>query len=180
MRNRSVAVAGFGALALLLAACGSTSPGSAYGSSSASSSPSMASSSPSQSASSAAQLKTARTRLGTVLVNASGFTLYYYTKDTATASACSGGCATAWPPLMGTPQAAAGVTLTGRFGTIMRSGGAVQATYNGHPLYTFASDTSPGQVTGNGAAGGTWRAAVIATGAAPSPSPTHSSGGYGY
>jgi len=143
----------------------------------------MPASSPTPSASvQAAQLKTARISLGTVLTTVGGFTLYYYTKDTSTTSACNAACATAWPPLAGAPRAASGVTLTGKFGTIMRSGGQLQATYNGHPLYTFASDTSPGQVHGNGAAGGTWRAAVIAKAAAtPSPTPTHSSaGGYGY
>jgi predicted lipoprotein with Yx(FWY)xxD motif len=78
----------------------------------------------------------------TVLTNAQGFTLYSFAPDTSTTSKCYGSCAASWPPLRG-PVAAAGVT--GTFGTIKRSGGSVQATFDGHPLYTFAGDTAPGR-----------------------------------
>jgi predicted lipoprotein with Yx(FWY)xxD motif len=98
-----------------------------------------------------------KTSIGPVLADSKGFTLYWYSKDTGMTSACTGGCATAWPPVIGKPAAAMGVRLTGKFGTITRTGGMKQATYKGHPLYTYAGDTAPGQVKGNGL-GGVWHA----------------------
>ena len=83
----------------------------------------------------------------TVLANAKGFTLYWFAPDTATTSNCNGSCAAYWPPVKGPVTAGPGVT--GRLGTIKRSGGSVQATYNGHPLYSYVGDTSPGQARGN-------------------------------
>jgi predicted lipoprotein with Yx(FWY)xxD motif len=71
-----------------------------------------------------------------VLTNAEGFTLYSFAPDTATKSACYGDCAAYWPPVTGIPAAGPGVT--GRLGTIARSDGVTQATYNGYPLYTYA------------------------------------------
>ena len=82
----------------------------------------------------AGSLKTARIGGATVLTNAEGFTLYSFASDTATKSACYGDCAAYWPPVTGTPAGGQGVT--GRLGTIARSDGTTQATYNGHPLYT--------------------------------------------
>jgi predicted lipoprotein with Yx(FWY)xxD motif len=129
------------------------------------------------------------TSLGTVLTNASGLTLYWFAKDTSTTSACSGPCAANWPPVSGTPQAGTGVTLPGTLGTIMRPGGTAQATYNGHPLYTFVGDTSPGQTSGNGVNGygGLWYAVKVTSSAGSSPTPANpapatssSGGGYGY
>jgi predicted lipoprotein with Yx(FWY)xxD motif len=83
----------------------------------------------------------------TVLANAKGFTLYWFAPDTATTSKCNGMCAAYWPPVKGPVTAGPGVT--GRLGTIKRPGGPVQATYNGHPLYTYIGDTAPGQAHGN-------------------------------
>jgi len=83
----------------------------------------------------------------TVLANAKGFTLYWFAPDTATTSKCNGTCAAYWPPVKGPVTGGPGVT--GRLGTIKRSGGAAQATYNGHPLYTYIGDTAPGQAHGN-------------------------------
>jgi predicted lipoprotein with Yx(FWY)xxD motif len=82
-----------------------------------------------------------------VLTNAKGFTLYWFAPDTATTSRCTGSCAAYWPPVFGTPQAGPGVT--GRLGIISRPGGGVQATYDGHPLYSYIGDNSPGQANGN-------------------------------
>jgi len=82
-----------------------------------------------------------------VLTNAKGFTLYWFAPDTATTSRCTGSCAAYWPPVFGTPRAGPGVT--GRLGIISRPGGGVQATYDGHPLYSYIGDNSPGQANGN-------------------------------
>jgi predicted lipoprotein with Yx(FWY)xxD motif len=93
------------------------------------------------------ELKAAQFSGQTVLTNAGGFTLYSFAPDTSTMSNCNGTCATYWPPVTGTPAAGPGVT--GRLGTIKRADGSTQATYNGHPLYTYVGDTSPGQRNGN-------------------------------
>ena len=67
--------------------------------------------------------------------------------DTATASKCYGSCTAYWPPVKG--PVAAGGGVTGKLGTIRRAGGSVQATCDGHPLYTYMGDGSPGQANGN-------------------------------
>jgi predicted lipoprotein with Yx(FWY)xxD motif len=82
-----------------------------------------------------------------VLANADGFTLYWFAPDTTTSSKCFGSCAIYWPPVSGSPAAGPGVT--GKLGTIKRPGGGLQATYNGHPLYTYIGDRGPGQANGN-------------------------------
>ena len=82
-----------------------------------------------------------------VLTNAKGFTLYWFAPDTSARSVCYGTCAAYWPPVTGTPVAGPGVT--GRTGTISRTGGGTQVTYDGHPLYTYVGDTAPGQTSGN-------------------------------
>jgi predicted lipoprotein with Yx(FWY)xxD motif len=92
-----------------------------------------------------------------VLANARGFTLYSFAPDTPTKSVCNGSCAAYWPPVKGPVTAGAGVT--GRLGTIKRSDGSTQATYDGHPLYTYVADSAPGQAHGNdlNLNGGLWR-----------------------
>jgi predicted lipoprotein with Yx(FWY)xxD motif len=75
-----------------------------------------------------AMLEKVKTSIGPVLADSKGFTLYWYSKDTMMTSACTGGCTTAWPPLTGKPAAGMGVHLVGKFGTITRSGGVLQAT----------------------------------------------------
>jgi predicted lipoprotein with Yx(FWY)xxD motif len=114
-----------------------------------------------------------------ILTNSQGLTLYYRTSDTAT-SVCTGGCAQAWPPLLssgsGTPTSSS--TLPGTLAVLNDANGA-QVTYQGHPLYTFASDTKPGQTTGQGIAGiwfvaTTSLAAKGSSGGAATPTPTSS------
>src|ERR1700755_2423985 len=83
-------------------------------------------------------LKTAKIGGATVVTNAKGFTLYWFVPDTATTSKCNGSCATFWPPVKGPATAGAGVT--GKLATIKRADGLAQATYNGHPLYTYVGD----------------------------------------
>ena len=115
-----------------------------------------------------------------VLTNSAGFTLYWFAPDTSTTSKCTGSCATYWPPVKGPATAGSGVT--GTLGVITRPDGTMQATYNGHPLYTYAADGAPGQNKGNGLniSGGVWHEVTL-SGAAPAPSvSTSSHGGYGY
>jgi predicted lipoprotein with Yx(FWY)xxD motif len=123
-------------------------------------------------------LKTAKIGGATVLTNAKGFTLYSFAPDTPTMSKCNGTCAQTWPPVKG-PVKAPGVK--GKFGTIKRSNGMVQATYNGHPLYTFVGDTAPKQAKGNGlnVNGGVWHE-VTTSGTAKSGGGSSSGSGTGY
>ena len=83
-----------------------------------------------------------------VLTNGSGRTLYWFAPDTPSSSACYGSCAAYWPPVIGTPEAGPGVTLS-KIATIARTDGSIQVTYAGHPLYTYIGDTAPGQASGN-------------------------------
>jgi len=92
-------------------------------------------------------LKTTVIGGATVLTNARGFTLYSFAPDTPASSKCYGSCAAYWPPVTGTAAASPG--LPGRIGAIIRTGGARQLTYNGHPLYTYIGDSAPGQANGN-------------------------------
>lgn len=179
MRNRWLAAPVLAAAVIGLAACGSSSPSS---SSTTPAAPAAAGGSASSS-----QVKTGSTSVGTVVVNAQGHTLYWFAIDTPTASNCTGTCVTFWPPVKGPVTAAAGVSLSGKFGTIKRADGTLQATYMGHPLYTFAADSAAGMAGGNGKnlSGGLWWAmtpsgAKPTAGAAPQPSGSTSSGGYGY
>jgi predicted lipoprotein with Yx(FWY)xxD motif len=94
-----------------------------------------------------ATLKTVKIGGVDVLANADGVTLYWFVPDTTTSSKCFGSCAIYWPPVSGSPAAGPGVT--GKLGTIKRPGGGLQATYDGHPLYTYIGDRGPGQANGN-------------------------------
>jgi predicted lipoprotein with Yx(FWY)xxD motif len=173
-------IPGRGRLRILLALLGAATAATALvacSSSGASSSSPSSSSSPAAAASST--VKTATIAGATVLTNSKGFTLYSFAPDTSTTSKCNGTCAQNWPPLTG-PVTAAGVT--GAFSTITRSDGSVQATFDGHPLYTFVGDTAPGQAKGNGlnAAGGLWHE-ITTSGTAPAAgSSSGSAGGSGY
>ena len=115
-----------------------------------------------------------------VLTNGKGFTLYWFAPDTSTKSNCNGSCATYWPPVQGPATAGAGVT--GKLATITRSDGSMQATYNGHPLYTYVGDKAPGQDKGNGLnlSGGLWHDVTVSGAAAPASSGSASAGGGGY
>jgi predicted lipoprotein with Yx(FWY)xxD motif len=98
-----------------------------------------------------------------VLTDAQGFTLYWFSQDTPTRSACTGDCGAYWLAVTGSPTAGPGVL--GTLGTIPREGGTRQATYDGHPLYTYVGDASPGENHGNdiNLNGGTWHE-VLASG----------------
>ena len=174
MGNRRWAPAALAAVALIVAACGSSSTSSA-GSSSTPSSTARASSS-----ASSAALRTATIGGATVVTNAKGFTLYWFVPDTSTKSNCNGTCAAFWPPVKGPVTAGPGVT--GTLGTITRSDGSAQATWNGHPLYTYVGDTAAGEAKGNGVnqSGGVWHEVTVSGSAAPAASPSSGSGGGGY
>ena len=157
------------AAAAALAACSSSATSSPT-------SPGSTTSSGSPAAAAAGTVRTAKIGGATVLASSTGFTLYSFAPDTSTTSKCYGTCAANWPPVKG-PVTAAGVT--GTFGTIKRSDGSVQATFDGHPLYTFVGDTAPGQNKGNGlnASGGLWHEVTTSATPAPAGSSTPGSGG---
>jgi predicted lipoprotein with Yx(FWY)xxD motif len=169
-RLRMLLLPAAAAAAAALAACSSSGTPSGTSSGGGSSA---------QAAAAAGSLKTAKIGSVTVLTNAKGFTLYSFAPDTPTKSNCNGTCAQNWPPVKG-PATASGVK--GTFSTIKRSNGATQASFDGHPLYTFVGDTAPGQAKGNGlnVAGGLWHE-VTTSGSAPAgSSASGSGGGYGY
>ena len=172
MRNRWLVPAGAAAAVLVIAACGSSGNGGSGGSGG-----SPAASAPA--ASSGSALKTMKVGSATVLADSKGLTLYWFVPDTSTKSNCNGSCIHYWPPVTGPVTAGSGVT--GHLGTITRSNGTKQATWDGHPLYTYIGDTAPGTDKGNGLnlSGGVWHA-IILTGHAAAASPKASSGGGGY
>jgi predicted lipoprotein with Yx(FWY)xxD motif len=97
----------------------------------------------------------------TVLTTATGQTLYYFTADTPTSTACTGQCLTFWPPLLsiGTPNSA---TPLPHQLSVLNDASGKQVEYDGHLLYTFAQDSASGQVKGEGiqSFGGTWHVAT--------------------
>jgi predicted lipoprotein with Yx(FWY)xxD motif len=101
----------------------------------------------------------AKSRLGRILVDSKGVTLYDFVKDKGGSSSCYGACAALWPPLItkGKPHAGTGVRAS-LLGTTKRKDGKLEVTYNRHPLYYFVSDRKPGQTTGQGVNqfGGPW------------------------
>lgn len=175
---------------VMLAACGGSSGGGTNTSAPAGGSGGSSSSAPAASGSSSVIVKIAKTDAGTALTNAAGFTLYTFQADKGTTSTCYGACAQFWPPVIGTAHMAAGQNISGHFGTTTRKDGKIQVTYDGHPLYTYAGDTKPGQAAGNGINqdGGIWNVITTAAGggagagasAAPSSSPSSGGGGGGY
>jgi len=103
-------------------------------------------------------------RLGTILANPQGRTLYYFLPERGGKIVCSSSaCTTYWPPSItagGNPTGGAGVT--GQLGLIARAGGAQQITYNTWPLYTFSGDSAADQTNGQGVVGfgGKWLVAT--------------------
>ncbi len=135
--------------AMLVAAC--SSGGSSSSTDAASSSPAGASapSSAAASGSGATVITTATSSGNTFLTSGSGRAIYLWAKDAGNASACTGACAAAWPPVTGTATAV-GSAKASDLGTITRSDGTKQVTYDGHPLYYFVGDSGPGTATGQG------------------------------
>jgi predicted lipoprotein with Yx(FWY)xxD motif len=170
-------VAGLAALAIAVSACASSS------SSSTTSGSTPAGSGPASSAAASGGTTLAARTIGgqQVVTNSQGLTLYWFAPDTSTMSKCTGSCAALWPPVKGPATADAGVT--GTLGTITRPDGTTQATYDGHPLYTYVADTAPGQANGNGlnVSGGLWYEMTV-SGSTPAAgaSAGASEGGYVY
>jgi predicted lipoprotein with Yx(FWY)xxD motif len=144
------------AMALIAAGCGSSSNdsstssgsgggGGAYGGGGASTKPASSTGSGVVSVDNNA-------KLGKIIVDSQGNTLYYFEKDKQNggASTCSGACAQVWPPYTasGSPKAQSGASAS-KLGTIKGSDGATQVTYNGWPLYTYVGDKAPGDTNGN-------------------------------
>jgi len=149
--KRSLVLAFSFFIALFLAACGSytTSGGGPYGGGSTNPTPTTGGSR------SSAVLQTATATVKgqseTVLTDATGKTLYYYTADSATQPTCSSSCAQMWHPLLfaGSGEPSSSTPLAGKLSVQMDANGS-QVEYNGHPLYTFSGDTAPGQTNGEG------------------------------
>ena len=198
-RARLAAGAGsaFG-VALLVAACSTGSSGTAAA---GSSSPAGASSSSAAAGGSGSTvITTVSSSAGTFLATSSGHAVYLWSKDGDGMSACTGACTGAWPPVTTTGQVtASGGAKSSDLGTITRSDGTKQVTYDGHPLYFFSGDSGPGMASGQGndGFGAKWwlvspsgsdvTSAVTAftksgsgTSPAPAATPTSSSAGGGW
>jgi predicted lipoprotein with Yx(FWY)xxD motif len=153
-RNKSVAFIASAAallLALGVAACGGSDNSATAAAPSSTTTPSPAPASQTSTSGGETVGTASGGALGTILVDSHGDTLYVFDKDTGSTSTCSGACASSWPPLRadGKPTAGSGVTAS-MLGTTPRSDGKPQVTYNGHPLYTFTADQSPGETNGQG------------------------------
>jgi len=177
--KRSLVIA-FGLfMALFIAACGSytTAGGGAYGSSNTNP-PAATPTTGGSSSSAVIQTATAtvKGKSQPVLTNTHGMTLYYFTADSATQSACSGSCAQTWPPLLftGSGGPTSSASLTGTL-SIQTDANGSQVEYNGHLLYTYSGDTAPGQTNGEGLFG-KW---FVATPTLSVQGGGSTSGGYG-
>ncbi len=119
-------------------------------------------------------IETSTTDLGTFLVDGDGNTLYLFTSDSPGTSTCEGQCLEAWPPLTGDVTAGDGVDAA-LLGTVERSDGTTQVSYNDWPLYHYAADTTPGSVSGQGV-GDVWWVVDPAGEAVTAPAPTPGAG----
>ena len=144
MQSKVLVTAATVAVGLLAAACGGTTQSTAA-----------ASPSPSPAAAAGMSIAVAtNAKLGQILVDGKGMTVYLWVADTGTTSTCYTTCATFWPPVLttGAPQAGAGAQAS-LLGTTTRTDGMVQVTYAGHPLYYFQKDKQAGDATGQGSNG---------------------------
>ena len=156
------------ALAIVLAACGSSG--------STAKTATTSSTAPASTATTAASFTVGtatNAKLGVVLVDAQGRTLYHNTKENTGTIACTGACVGVWPVLSATagstPTGASG--LVGKLATIARPDGTTQVTYNGQPLYRYSGDTRAGDANGQGVAGIWFAETPAASAAAQTPAP---------
>jgi len=194
-------VGGAVGVAMLVAACSSGSSSSAAAPASSAAAAPASSAGGASASGGATVITTASSSAGTFLTDGSGRAVYLWVKDAGGTSACTGACAGAWPPVTAAgPVTASGSAKAGDLGTITRSDGTKQVTYDGHPLYYFEGDSGPGTASGQGSDsfGAKWwlvatsgsevTASVTSftasgSGAAPAATPAASKasgGGYGY
>jgi predicted lipoprotein with Yx(FWY)xxD motif len=155
----------------------------------------LAASAPAAASAARAEIKLRKTKVGTILVNSKGFTVYAFTRDPRNRDMCAAlrGCPSTWPAVItaGKPIAGHGVKSS-LLGTINLRGGRKQVTYAGHPLYTYIGDSAPGETSyvNFRAFGGRWPA-MNASGhevtsapkpqpMTPAPQPMAPAPGYGY
>jgi predicted lipoprotein with Yx(FWY)xxD motif len=158
-RHVAVMSIAVGALGLTAAACGS-SPGAAPAA-------------PGTPTANGATVSAQPTALGTILVDAQGRTVYDFANDKTSASSCTGACAANWPFVPAPASLPASLPgVTGRLGTTIRAGGGRQLTVAGHPVYTFAGDSAPGQTNGQAKVldGGLWT--VVSPAGTPETNPS--------
>ncbi len=137
------------AAALMAAACGSSG-----GSSPSSSSPAAATGNSASAGASQTMITTRSGPTGTYLTDSSGRAIYLFMLDSMNTSKCSGACAAIWPPVTAKGSVSAGGSaVASDLGTITRSDGTKQVTYNGHPLYFYAADSGAGETKGQGITG---------------------------
>ena len=153
---------GFAAIALIAALAGCAgSPGTGTTTAAptpSATSPAATSAAPTATtAAPAVDLMTASSAAGNIVVDAKGMSLYFFTKDVKDSgtSACTGACLTAWSPALTTAATPSAKGITGTLGTITTPEGTKQLTLNGLPLYYYAKDKKPGDVTGQDV-GGAW------------------------
>ena len=158
-KHLSIGLSAF-ALAALLSGCGggatTTTPTSAAPATSAPAETSApATSAPASMG--AAVLSVGQSKAGQIVVADQGLSVYYFTKDTKDSgtSACTGDCLVAWPPVTSTTATPTVNGVTGKIGTIPTADGKMQVTINGMPIYYYAKDQGPGDITGQGV-GGVW------------------------
>jgi predicted lipoprotein with Yx(FWY)xxD motif len=184
---------------VLVAACSSasksTGASSAPAGAAAASNPAPASA-PVSGAAATGTISTANTPGGAILVDGAGKSIYILTSDKPNgASACTAQCLQFWPAVAAPSPLPSGLAgITAKFGTFTDVSGSLQLTINGYPAYTFANDSAPGMVKGQGVKsfGGIWwlvtpsgswvttAAASSSNAAASSSSSKSGGGGYGY
>jgi predicted lipoprotein with Yx(FWY)xxD motif len=174
-RSRAISLLA-GAAVIPLAALAIAGCGGGSGATATAASPTTASGRP-------ATVGTATSGLGQILVDSKGRTIYLFEKDTGMKSACSGACASLWPPVRanGKPSVGDGANAS-QVGTTTRSDGAPQVTYNGHPLYLYQGDQKPGDTSGQGlsAFGAAWYALSPAGNQITGQASSSGGGGSGY
>jgi predicted lipoprotein with Yx(FWY)xxD motif len=159
------------AMAFVAVGCGSSSKSTSAGGSSGTTG---TTASQSETTTQAADVMVAKSSLGDILVDSKGMTIYLFTDDKSTTSACTGGCLTAWPPVTSTSTApTAGPGVTAKVTTAKQTDGSEQLVVNGHLVYTFAKDAKPGDTTGQGV-GNVWYVLTPAGDAITTAAPTTS------
>ncbi|TAP41930.1 hypothetical protein [Arthrobacter sp. S39] len=143
---------GLAAMALMAALAGCAGSPGTTSTTAAATSPAASSPAASPTAAAAVGLKTASSSAGTIVVDANGMSVYFFTKDVKDSgtSACTGACLTMWPPVTSTAATPTAEGVSGTLGTITTPDGAKQVTLNGLPLYYYAQDKKPGDILGQG------------------------------